>query len=169
MTYESSAPGSRMEKKSINPMKNFWGSKLITPPCPGPANNSREAGPIASREDSRTAIAVPKRSANSNRGRFKVDAIAAAGRADVATLNGKIMLAGYSEGGHASMAGQRDIDTYNNSTSKLINVVAAAHMAGPYDVAGALRSAPPFRYQYSRRSSSPPARRRIRRSTSTAT
>jgi pimeloyl-ACP methyl ester carboxylesterase len=51
------------------------------------------------------------------------------------TLNGKVMLTGYSQGGHASMAAQRAIE---QSDAGEIILVAAAHIAGPYSVSGAL-------------------------------
>jgi len=51
------------------------------------------------------------------------------------TLNGKVMLSGYSQGGHASMAAQRTIE---QSDAGEIILVAAAHIAGPYSISGAL-------------------------------
>ena len=51
------------------------------------------------------------------------------------TLNGKVMVTGYSQGGHASMAAQRAIEQSNTGE---INLVAAAHLAGPYSISGAL-------------------------------
>jgi pimeloyl-ACP methyl ester carboxylesterase len=51
------------------------------------------------------------------------------------TLNGKVMVTGYSQGGHASMAAQRAIERYYAGE---INLVAAAHLAGPYSISGAL-------------------------------
>jgi pimeloyl-ACP methyl ester carboxylesterase len=51
------------------------------------------------------------------------------------TLNGKIMLSGYSQGGHAAMATQRAIERDNAGE---FNLVAAAHLAGPYYVSKAL-------------------------------
>ena len=51
------------------------------------------------------------------------------------TLNGKVMLTGYSQGGHASMATQRAIE---QSDAGEIILVAAAHIAGPYSISGAL-------------------------------
>jgi pimeloyl-ACP methyl ester carboxylesterase len=68
-----------------------------------------------------------------------VDAIRAARNAagrTGATLSGKVMLAGYSQGGHASMAAHRAIE--RDSASE-INVVAGAHLAGPYNLSGALQ------------------------------
>lgn len=51
------------------------------------------------------------------------------------TLNGKVMLSGYSQGGHAAMATQRVIERDNAGE---FNLVAAAHLAGPYYVSKAL-------------------------------
>ena len=51
------------------------------------------------------------------------------------TLNGKIMVAGYSQGGHAAMAAERAIERDNADE---FNVVAAAPLAGPYNVSKAL-------------------------------
>jgi pimeloyl-ACP methyl ester carboxylesterase len=53
-----------------------------------------------------------------------------------ASLNGKVMLAGYSQGGHASMAAHRAIE---RSLSSEINVVAGAHLAGPYNLSGSMK------------------------------
>lgn len=50
-------------------------------------------------------------------------------------LNGKIMLSGYSQGGHASMATQREIEHANSGE---FNLVAVASLAGPYNISGAL-------------------------------
>jgi pimeloyl-ACP methyl ester carboxylesterase len=53
-----------------------------------------------------------------------------------ATLSGKVMLTGYSQGGHSSMAaqrnGERDIATE-------LNIVAGAHLAGPYNLSGSFK------------------------------
>ena len=51
-------------------------------------------------------------------------------------LNGKVMLTGYSQGGHASMAAHRAIE---KSLSSEINVVAGAHLAGPYNMSGSMK------------------------------
>jgi len=51
------------------------------------------------------------------------------------SLNGKIMLSGYSQGGHSAMATHREIERENTGEFKL---VAAAHLAGPYYVSSAL-------------------------------
>jgi hypothetical protein len=50
-------------------------------------------------------------------------------------LNGKVMVSGYSQGGHAAMATQRTIERDHAGE---INLVAAAHLAGPYRVAAAM-------------------------------
>lgn len=54
-----------------------------------------------------------------------------AGDAGVA-LSGKVMLTGYSQGGHASMATQRAIE---RDIPGEMNVVAGGHMSGPYNLA----------------------------------
>jgi pimeloyl-ACP methyl ester carboxylesterase len=51
------------------------------------------------------------------------------------TLNNKVMLSGYSQGGQASMATQREIE---QAATGEFEVVAAAHLAGPYNISGAL-------------------------------
>jgi len=69
-----------------------------------------------------------------------IDSIRAARNASTAlkaSLSGKVMLAGYSQGGHASMAAHRAIERDN---AVEINVVAGAHLAGPYNMSGSLRS-----------------------------
>lgn len=69
-----------------------------------------------------------------------IDSIRAARRASTnvgALLSGKVMLAGYSQGGHSSMAAHRAIERDN---TKEISVIAGAHMAGPYNLQGSLRS-----------------------------
>jgi pimeloyl-ACP methyl ester carboxylesterase len=53
------------------------------------------------------------------------------------TLSGKVMLTGYSQGGHSSMAAHRAIERDNAGE---INVVAGAHLAGPYNMSGSLKS-----------------------------
>ena len=50
-------------------------------------------------------------------------------------LNGKVMVSGYSQGGHAAMATQRAIERDHAGE---FNLVAAAHLAGPYHVSQAL-------------------------------
>ena len=54
---------------------------------------------------------------------------------DVA-LSGKVMFSGYSQGGHASMASQRAAESNYGSE---FNVVASAHLAGPYNLAGSMK------------------------------
>jgi pimeloyl-ACP methyl ester carboxylesterase len=69
-----------------------------------------------------------------------VDSIRAARKAATAlnaNLSGKVMLTGYSQGGHASMAAHRAIERDNAAE---INVVAGAHLAGPYNLSGSLKS-----------------------------
>lgn len=67
-----------------------------------------------------------------------IDSIRAARNAAPAlglALNGKVMLSGFSQGGHAAMAAQRGIEQQNSGE---FNLVAAVHMAGPYAVSQAL-------------------------------
>lgn len=52
------------------------------------------------------------------------------------TLSGKVMFSGYSQGGHASMASQRAAEGAYGSE---FNVVASAHLAGPYNLAGSMK------------------------------
>lgn len=49
-----------------------------------------------------------------------------------ASLSGKVMSTGYSQGGHASMAAQRD-------HASEFNVAAGGHLAGPYNLSGSLK------------------------------
>ncbi|MEO7391814.1 MAG: lipase family protein [Ramlibacter sp.] len=51
-------------------------------------------------------------------------------------LSGKVMLTGYSQGGHSSMAAHRAIEA---DLGGEINVVAAAHLAGPYNLSGSTK------------------------------
>lgn len=51
-------------------------------------------------------------------------------------LSGKVMLTGYSQGGHVSMAAHRAIE---RDLPNEINVVAGAHLAGPYNLSGSLK------------------------------
>jgi pimeloyl-ACP methyl ester carboxylesterase len=53
-----------------------------------------------------------------------------------ATLSGKVMFTGYSQGGHASMAAHRAAER-DHATE--FNVVAGAHLAGPYNLSGSLK------------------------------
>jgi pimeloyl-ACP methyl ester carboxylesterase len=52
------------------------------------------------------------------------------------TLSGKVMLTGYSQGGHASMAAQRNGERDNAAE---LNIVAGAHLSGPYNLSGSVR------------------------------
>lgn len=53
------------------------------------------------------------------------------------TLSGKVMLTGYSQGGHSSMAAHRAIERDNAAE---INVVGGAHLAGPYNLSGSVKA-----------------------------
>ena len=53
-----------------------------------------------------------------------------------ASLSGKVMFTGYSQGGHASMAAHRAAERDHPTE---FNVVAGAHLAGPYNLSGSLR------------------------------
>jgi pimeloyl-ACP methyl ester carboxylesterase len=55
-----------------------------------------------------------------------------------ATLSGKVMITGYSQGGHASMAAQRAAERDNAAE---ITVLGGVHMAGPYNLSGYFRTA----------------------------
>lgn len=50
-------------------------------------------------------------------------------------LNGQLFLAGYSEGGYATMAAQREIETYHTDE---LTITASAPMAGAYDLSGTM-------------------------------
>ncbi|MGE0310201.1 MAG: alpha/beta fold hydrolase [Lautropia sp.] len=70
-----------------------------------------------------------------------LDAIRAA--REVATLRGLplatgVLLTGYSQGGHASMATQRLLERTAGSD---VSIAAAGHMSGPYDLVGSVGSA----------------------------
>ncbi len=68
-----------------------------------------------------------------------IDSIRAARNAATAVganLSGKVMLTGYSQGGHSSMAAHRAIERDNSAE---INVVAGAHLAGPYNLSGSTK------------------------------
>jgi pimeloyl-ACP methyl ester carboxylesterase len=72
--------------------------------------------------------------------RSVIDAIRAARAAAQslnANLSGKVMLTGYSQGGHSSMASHRAAERDNAAE---INVVAGAHLAGPYNLSGSFKS-----------------------------
>ena len=53
-----------------------------------------------------------------------------------ANLSGKVMFTGYSQGGHASMAAHRAAERDHPTE---FNVVAGAHLAGPYNLSGSLK------------------------------
>ncbi len=53
-------------------------------------------------------------------------------------LNGQVFLAGYSQGGHATMAAHREIERYYAGE---FSITASAPMAGPYDLSGATMTA----------------------------
>ena len=68
-----------------------------------------------------------------------IDSIRAARAAAFAqgvSLSGKVMLTGYSQGGHSSMAAHRAIERDEPGE---INVVAGAHLAGPYNLSGSFK------------------------------
>jgi pimeloyl-ACP methyl ester carboxylesterase len=68
-----------------------------------------------------------------------IDAIRAARNAapsQSAALSGKVLLTGYSQGGHSSMAAHRAIE---RDLSGEINVAGAAHLAGPYNLSGSFK------------------------------
>jgi len=50
-----------------------------------------------------------------------------------ATLSGKVMLTGYSQGGHSAMAAQRNGE---RDAGAELNIVAGAYLAGPYNISG---------------------------------
>jgi len=52
-------------------------------------------------------------------------------------LSGKVMFTGYSQGGHSSASAQRAAER-DNATE--FNVVAGAHLAGPYNLSGSFKS-----------------------------
>lgn len=69
-----------------------------------------------------------------------IDSIRAARKAATtlsASLSGKVMVTGYSQGGHSSMAAHRAIERDNASE---INLVAGAHLAGPYNLSGSFKT-----------------------------
>ncbi len=68
-----------------------------------------------------------------------IDSIRAArlaAKSNGAALSGKVMVTGYSQGGHSSMAAHRAIERDNG---REINLVAGAHLAGPYNLSGSLK------------------------------
>jgi pimeloyl-ACP methyl ester carboxylesterase len=69
-----------------------------------------------------------------------IDSIRAARKAAAAqnvALNGKVMVTGYSQGGHSSMAAHRAIEQHHANE---ISLVAGAHLAGPYNLSGSFKS-----------------------------
>ena len=52
------------------------------------------------------------------------------------TLSGKVMFTGYSQGGHSSMAAHRAAE---RDAPSEFNVVAGAHLAGPYNLSGSFK------------------------------
>lgn len=54
------------------------------------------------------------------------------------SLSGKVFVTGYSQGGHASMATQRLIETRHAAEFAL---AGAGHMSGPYDLVGSVQNA----------------------------
>jgi pimeloyl-ACP methyl ester carboxylesterase len=68
-----------------------------------------------------------------------IDSIRAARYASAgvgATLSGKVMFTGYSQGGHSSMAAHRAAE---RDAPTEFNVVAGAHLAGPYNLSGSFK------------------------------
>ena len=65
-----------------------------------------------------------------------IDSIRAARKLSGISLSGKVMLTGYSQGGHSSMAAHRAIE---RDIPNEINVVAGAHLAGPYNLSGSFK------------------------------
>ncbi len=53
-----------------------------------------------------------------------------------AALSGKVMITGYSQGGHSSMAAQRNGE---RDEAGELNIVAGAHLAGPYNLSGSFK------------------------------
>ena len=52
------------------------------------------------------------------------------------SLSGKVMFTGYSQGGHSSMAAHRAAE---RDFASEFNVVAGAHLAGPYNLSGSFK------------------------------
>ena len=68
-----------------------------------------------------------------------IDSVRAARHAATALggkLSGKVMFSGYSQGGHSAMAAQRAAE---RDHAQEISVAGGAHLAGPYNMAGAMR------------------------------
>ncbi|RYY95087.1 MAG: esterase [Comamonadaceae bacterium] len=71
--------------------------------------------------------------------RTVIDSIRAARAAVVsvnAKLSGKVMLTGYSQGGHSSMSAHRAAERDNVGE---IDIAAGAHLAGPYNLSGSFK------------------------------
>ncbi|VTU41012.1 Secretory lipase [Variovorax sp. PBS-H4] len=71
--------------------------------------------------------------------RTVLDSVRAARAAVVSaggSLSGKVMFTGYSQGGHSSMAAHRAAERDNAAE---FNVVAGAHLAGPYNLSGSFK------------------------------
>jgi pimeloyl-ACP methyl ester carboxylesterase len=68
-----------------------------------------------------------------------IDSIRAARNAATsvsASLSGKVMITGYSQGGHSSMAAHRNGE---RDLASELKIVAGAHLAGPYNLSGSLK------------------------------
>jgi len=65
-----------------------------------------------------------------------IRAAQAAAAAQGVGLSGRVMLTGYSQGGHASAAAHRAIEAGQGGN---INLVAGAHLAGPYNLSGSFK------------------------------
>ena len=68
-----------------------------------------------------------------------IDSVRAARHAATALggkLSGKVMFSGYSQGGHSAMAAQRAAE---RDHAQEISVAGGAHLAGPYNMAGAMK------------------------------
>ena len=68
-----------------------------------------------------------------------IDALRAARNASATvglTLSGKVMFTGYSQGGHSSAYAQKNAERDNSAE---FNIVAGAHLAGPYNLSGSFK------------------------------
>ena len=78
-----------------------------------------------------------------------IDALRAARNASATvglTLSGKVMFTGYSQGGHSSAFAQKNAERDNAAE---FNIVAGAHLAGPYNLSGSFKSTTAIAgYQY---------------------
>ena len=71
---------------------------------------------------------------------------AAPGVGSTVTSTGKVMLTGYSQGGHSSMAAHLALERDNANE---IKVAAGAHLAGPYNLSGSTKAGVPIAgYQF---------------------